>query len=162
MRTAGEIKGRMAIVVAAIAILLFARSPVSMQSKLDDAQMTEHRLIFIGPGTLRQPIKVAVGDMVQIAPFRYPVTPKFLGATLGTKLEGDRALDVVGQAPMATAGEGGTSRSAFLYAYASGRSTLRVTLLSEEGAAIDGYEMSYEIEVTPAAKGAAAPPPAQP
>lgn len=111
------------------------------------AQVEVLRLLFVGQGKPPDPIKLKVGEVLQIEPFTYPVIPAFLDATLKAHLTGDRALELIGQLPTSSGREGRSGRSVFFLAVKEGRTRASLTLVDGQGRPIEGFDLSYVIDV---------------
>lgn len=109
------------------------------------AMIEERMLHAIGPGKYEGAINVRVGDVIQLNPFRLPVTPKFLDAELKVEAQEDRVIDVIGQRPTPSTTEGRSGRSVFLFVQREGRTTVAVSLVDDKGRPIEGYRRTYTV-----------------
>ena len=113
----------------------------------EPAAMTEHRLVAIGPGTVEKPISLSVGDVAEFSPFAFAATPEFLKCKLSVVLEGDQALQEIGQIPAPMPGVGVTSRSVFLAAKRAGKTTISIRLVGQDGAEQPTFKTNYVVQV---------------
>jgi hypothetical protein len=137
------------VVVGVCSVTFFWGPRKEMQSAADlgAVESREYRLLYIGPGQPREPIELQVGDMLQIAPFTYPLVPDFVNASLKVQIKGAHALELIGQASTSVDGEGRAGRSAFLYARANGQTTVTAKLLDNKGHEVEDEQTSYTVVV---------------
>ncbi|MGP0065728.1 MAG: hypothetical protein ACLQGP_19250 [Isosphaeraceae bacterium] len=113
----------------------------------DDNPMEERRLVVVGEGRHERPIVMRVGEILQIRPFSYRVTPDLLGATISVKLEGERVLDLIGQLPTPPPDkEGRAASSVFFLVRARGKTRVELSLVDEEKREIAKYHHTYTVE----------------
>jgi hypothetical protein len=111
------------------------------------ANMEERKLVYIGVGQHTGTVSLDVGQILQVEPFRYPMVPPFEDARLTVRLRGDLALHFVGQSPSPATKEGRGGANAFLYAIASGKCTVSISLVDGRGKAIEKYTADYSVVV---------------
>src|SRR5687767_4287008 len=103
------------LVVTAVVTMRGGAKPTRAAVQQADAGVKEYRLVAVGPD-VKQEVQIAVGDMIRITPYSYPVIRRFLGARLDVQLEGDHVLEPIGQAAGISGKDGATGLSAFLFA----------------------------------------------
>ena len=111
-----------------------------------DTVVKERKLVHVTPGPLEEPIRVSVGDMIQLQPFKYANVPAFEKARISVESSGDRVFEIIGHSTGGVAGDGISTTSTFLYVREPGSTTIKVTLLDKKGKAFDRYQQSYKIE----------------
>jgi len=134
-----------AVCLSACVFALFSLIPLPAQVEGKKASMVDHRLVYISAGKMEDTVNLNVHDMLQLQPFTYPITPKFIDAKLRVALKGDRVLDFIGQSSTASSSEGRGGASAFLYVHAKGRTEVTLTLVREDGEEIPGYRATYSV-----------------
>ena len=132
-------------------ILVFGLSPrssrINADAAGDEAIMSRHALVQVGPGSPPKEIVLHIGDALMVQPFRIPVIPEYLNASVDVGLSGDQVLEPIGKSQGLPAGEGGFAPGAFLYAIAEGRSTLQAMLVDRKGCRIEDYQATYTVIV---------------
>lgn len=113
-------------------------------TKKQRVAMQEKRMLVLSEPSEGK-IHLRVGEMLQLSPFSFPVTPKFLGASLKIELSGDRALELIGQSDVSANREGRSGRSAFLYVRAAGKTNVHVSLVDEDKKPLKGHSADYAI-----------------
>ena len=101
---------------------------------------------------LGRPIKAAVGDVIQIRPFSFPVGRDFIGAKLKVDLPRDPGrgiewvLHYIGQVEDSSAREGRMTVSAFFLVGAVGRQDIHVSLIDGDGQPLgERYRRAYVV-----------------
>jgi hypothetical protein len=128
-------------------VLLGVIALLGARMQPNSAKIEEHRLILVTAGKPPEKVEVPRSGILQVEAFRVPIVAAFQDSRLEVRLDGDRALQMIGQLRRPSDQDGSSTQNAFFLAIKTGSVHAHFRLVDSEGKAIEGFDVEYNIVV---------------